>query len=81
MDYDKENDTPVSRLVIWCVKRGHGDEIGMLCNISRGDRGERERELCPGTGMSILPGASWHLSCLDASFTQMKKTSPSLLPE
>lgn len=61
-------------------KEGMGDEIGMLCNISRGGRGERERELYPGTCMSILPGANWHLSCLDASFTQMK-TCPSLLPE
>lgn len=43
MDYDKENDTPISRLVIWCVKRGHGDEIGMLCNVSRGGRDEREK--------------------------------------
>lgn len=43
MDCDKENDTLISRLVIWCVKRGHGDETGMLCNISRGGREEREK--------------------------------------
>lgn len=42
-DYDKEIDTPSSRLVIWCGKRRFGNEIGMFCNISRGVRERREK--------------------------------------